>query len=86
VTRALWGAVSGGKDITVQVAALVKDGALAVDATTEALGDDGVPDTYKRLELEYTCHGRRSSCWPSSRTPDHRCAGEQRTERAPRKP
>jgi hypothetical protein len=58
VIRALWGAVSGGIDVTARVAAMAKDGTLVVDATIEALGDDGVAGSYKRLELEYACKGK----------------------------
>jgi len=86
VTWALWGPVHGGKDVTAQIAGMVKNGALVVDATTGELGDDGVPDKHKRLELEYTCNGNASLVLVllgERVIVDPQ--GNSRTERAPRK-
>lgn len=59
VHRAIWGPVYGGKDVTAQVTAMIRDGLLRVDCIPETFGDkNDASRIYKRLELDYTCNGK----------------------------
>jgi hypothetical protein len=86
--RAIWGAVYGGKDVTAQVAAMIKDGGLVVDCVPETFGDaDDADRIHKRLELEYACNGKSGvalAVYGDILTIDPQ--GEYRTDRVNRKP
>jgi HEAT repeat protein len=58
IVKAEWGHLPAGpcKDVTAKVAALVKDGALAVTASNENFGDPAY-GVVKKLRVAYTVHG-----------------------------
>lgn len=58
ITRAVWGPVYGGIDVTAKLKALIRDGTLDIKVGVPILGTDGGSDTYRRLDLQYTCRGK----------------------------
>jgi hypothetical protein len=58
IIKAIWGPVDGGKDVTAQVAALVKEGTLTLDVNPQSLGNDSGTDGRHRLQMQYTCKGK----------------------------
>ena len=85
IVRALWGPTHDSRDVTTQVAAMVKDAQLTLDAYPETFADAN-PSTFRRLDVEYTCAGRGHvaiALYGERLTID--AQGQYRTERAGRK-